>query len=178
VELAQMTTQVLPKGMKQINSDELLQVINHGNGGSAECYVHLDSDQPVMGWASQIDNSTNDPGFSVGKNMGGKHLLIPSSANTGNWSSSLVVVNPNNQPAYVDIVARDNNGAVQGRLMGMLVPAYGFFSSENILSYLGVGNGFGPIEVSTPYSITPIMATSRVRSTNRTGGFFEAMVLD
>ncbi len=178
MELARSTTSVVPHGLKQLNSNELLQIINQGAEGTVECYVRVDSDQPVLSWASQIENSTNDPGFSMGRNLGGYRFLVPSAVNTINWSSSLVIVNPNAEPAYVDIVARDSDGGVQGRLMGLLIPAAGFFSHDNVLAYLGIPSGFGPVEVSSPIQASPLMVTSRVCSINKTSGFFEGQVLE
>ncbi len=178
MELARISTQVLANGLKQLNADELLQIINQGTSGDVECYVRIDSDQPIVSWASQIDNSTSDPGFSMGRGKGSSHFLVPSAANTASWRSSLVVVNTNSQPAYVDIISRDNNGDVQGRLMGLLIPSGGFFSHDNILAYLGVTNGYGPIEVSTPYASAPLMVTSKINSNDGTSGFFEGQVVE
>ncbi len=176
--LARMTIQVAPNGLKQINASELAQAINQGSGASIECSVVIDSDQPVIGWASQIENGLDDPGFTLGKNIGGKRLLIPSSANNGTWSSSLIIVNPSSQFAYVDIVVRDNQGSTLGQMMAIIIPARGFFSRNNILSFLNISNNYGPIEITTRTPDTTLLATSRVRSTDRTGGFFECRILE
>jgi hypothetical protein len=177
-ELARMDTSVAPNGLKQINSAELAQIINGGSSASLECYVRIDSNQTIVGWASQIENSTDDPGFALGRNVSGQHLLIPSAANTSNWSSSLVVVNTGEAPAYVDIIAHDNNGAIQGQMLGVSIPPGGFFSEGNILAFLGINDGFGPIEISNRSLQAPLIATSRVRSTAQTSGFFEGLIVE
>ncbi len=176
--LAKMTTQVVPNGLNQINSADLVRIITGSSGSNVECYVRLDSDQPVLAWASQIENSNNDPGFALGKKAGGRRLLIPSSANATIWNSSLVIVNTSAQSAYVDIVARDNNGGTLGQMQAVWVPAGGFFSRSNILSFLGVTNNYGPIEVSSSDANANLLATSRIQSTDRTSGFFEGQILE
>jgi hypothetical protein len=53
----------------------------------------LESDQPIFGEASQIENSTNDPGLAMSKGQGAIRLLVQSTTNVGSFKSSLVVVN-------------------------------------------------------------------------------------
>jgi hypothetical protein len=137
-----------------------------------EGYIRLESNQPIFGWASQIDNSTNDPGFAMSKGQGAARLLVQSTANVGSFKSSLVVVNTGSMDAVVDIVSRDANGAVKGESRGIVIPAGGLFSTVNILDTLGVSSNYGPVEIISTNG-QPVMATSRVYSTSGTSGFFE-----
>jgi|WetSurMetagenome_2_1015567.scaffolds.fasta_scaffold73564_2 hypothetical protein len=155
----------------------ILRIVTSGTGSEVECSLRLESDQPIFSWVSQIENVTSDPGFSSSRSAGGSHLLVPSSANTGSWSSSLVVVNLGSSTASVDLVSRNNAGEVQGRLPGVLIPAQGFISYENILSSMGVANGYRPIEILAADG-QPLIATSRVRSSSRTSGFFEGQLVE
>jgi hypothetical protein len=176
--------EVLPNGLKQINSDIIAQKIKQfTNGKDVECSVRIESDQPVLGWVSQIENNIadpsdpGDPGFSISHNQGGHHLLVPSSANSNTWSSSLVVVNPNDEGTLIDIVARDIDGKIIGQLTGIGISPRGFFQSDNILASLGIFGNFGPIEIITNEN-TPLLVTSRIRSVNKTSGFFEGQILE
>jgi hypothetical protein len=162
---------VAPKGLTQINS-VVRYILGKNEVANMDGYLRLESNQPIFGWASQIDNSTNDPGFAVSKGLGAVRLLIQSTANTGSFKSSLVVVNTGDTAAVVDIVSRDLGGMVTGESRGILIPAGGFFSTPNILESLGVSSSFGPVEIISTNG-QPVMATSRVYSTSGTSGFFE-----
>jgi hypothetical protein len=162
---------VAPKGLTQINS-VVRYILGKNEVANMDGYLRLESSQPIFGWASQIDNSTNDPGFAVSKGQGAVRLLIQSTANVGSFKSSLVVVNTGDMAAVVDIVSRDLGGMVTGESRGILIPAGGFFSASNILETLGVSSSFGPVEIISTNG-QPVMATSRVYSTSGTSGFFE-----
>src|SRR6185436_12622568 len=122
-------------------------LMNLPDVANVDGYVQLQSDQPIFGWASQIDNLTNDPGFAVSKGQGATRLLVQSTANVGSFKSSLVIVNTGNADAIVDIVMRDVEGRTRGESRGFVIPARGYFSSANILESLGVSNNYGPIEI-------------------------------
>ncbi|HEX2520816.1 MAG TPA: fibronectin type III domain-containing protein [Terriglobia bacterium] len=162
---------VAPKGLTQINS-VVRYILGKNEVANMDGYLRLESSQPIFGWASQIDNSTNDPGFAVSRGQGAVRLLIQSTANVGSFKSSLVVVNTGDMAAVVDIVSRDLGGMVTGESRGILIPAGGFFSASNILETLGVSSGFGPVEIISTNG-QPVMATSRVYSSSGTSGFFE-----
>ena len=162
---------VAPKGLTQINS-VVRYILGKNEVANMDGYLRLESSQPIFGWASQIDNSTNDPGFAVSRGQGAVRLLIQSTANVGSFKSSLVVVNTGDMAAVVDIVSRDLGGMVTGESRGILIPAGGFFSASNILETLGVSSSFGPVEIISTNG-QPVMATSRVYSSSGTSGFFE-----
>ncbi|MEW5979037.1 MAG: DUF5719 family protein [Acidobacteriota bacterium] len=162
---------VAPRGLTQLNNVIRL-LANLSDVSSLEGWIRLESNQPVVGWVSQIDNATNDPGFAVSKGQGASRLLVQSTANVGSFRSSLVVVNPGSESASVDIIARDSNGRETGRLAGVLIPARGYYAVPNILEALGVAESYGPIEILSNLG-QPILATSRVYSTSGTSGFFE-----
>jgi chitodextrinase len=171
VELAARPAIVAPKGLTQINNI-VRELLGRGDVSNMDGYIRLESDQPIFGWASQIDNSTNDPGFAVSKGQGTTRLLVQSTANVGSFKSSLVVVNTGKTTAVVDIIARDSQGTIKGESRGVMIPAGGFFRTANILESLGVSASYGPVEIMSTNG-QPILATSRVYSTSGTSGFFE-----
>ena len=175
-QLASASTSVAPRGLTQINN-VVRQLLNIQDVANLEGYIRLQSDQPVFGWASQIDNATNDPGFAVSKGQGATHLLVQSTANVGSFRSSLVVVNAGSADAVVDLISRDAQGITKGESRGIVIPAGGFFSAANILETLGVSSNYGPIEIVSTNG-QPLMAISRVYSSSGTSGFFEGQPID
>jgi hypothetical protein len=174
-ELASTTTSVAPRGLTQMNNI-VRSLLNLSDVANVEGYIQLQSNQPIFGWASQIDNLTNDPGFAVSKGYGATRLIVQSTANVGSFKSSLVVVNMGSIPAVVDVISRDTEGVVKGASRGVIIPASGFFGSANILESLGVSS-YGPIEIISTNG-QPIMATSRVYSSSGTSGFFEGQPIE
>jgi len=175
-ELASTSTSVAPRGLTQVNN-VVRQLLNLQDVANLDGYIRLQANQPIFGWASQIDNVTNDPGFAVSKGQGATRLLVQSTANVGSFKSSLVVVNMGSTEAVVDLISRDAEGIVKGESRGVVIPAGGFFSTANILEALGVSSNYGPVEIISTNG-QPIMATSRVYSTSGTSGFFEGQVID
>jgi len=167
---------VAPHGLTQVNN-VIRQLLGLQEVANLDGYIRLQSDQPIVGWASQIDNVTNDPGFAVSKGQGATRLLVQSTANVGSFKSSLVVVNTGSVGALVDLISRDAEGNLKGESRGMLIPAGGFFSTANILETLGVSASYGPIEIISTNG-QPVMATSRVYSTSGTSGFFEGQIIE
>lgn len=175
-ERASSSVSVAPRGLTQVNN-VVRQLLNLQDVANLEGSIRLQSDQPIFGWASQIDNVTNDPGFAVSKGQGTTRLLIQSTANVGSFKSSLVVVNTGGTAAAVDLISRDAEGVVKGESRGVVIPAGGFFSTANILETLGVSSSYGPVEIISTNG-QPIMATSRVYSTSETSGFFEGQAIE
>jgi hypothetical protein len=175
-ELGALPVMVMPRGMTQLNQ-VVRQLLNRGELTNVEGYVRLESSQPILGWASQIDNTTHDPGFAVSKGGGASKLLVQSTANIGNFKSSLVVVNLGEAAAAVDVVAYNVEGTVQGELRGQVIPPRGFVSFANVLESLGTFNSFGPVKILSTNG-QPLLATSRVYSLSHTGGFFEAQPVE
>jgi hypothetical protein len=168
--LAQGTLQVsVPAfGMTQINS--ITQ--QFGTGMGTEGYLTLVSDQPIFGWTAQIDNLTTDLSFVVGKAPGtATRLLIPSTASTEKFKSTLTVVNLSASPSIVQLTARDDQGATRGT-QPVSIPGNGFVVFDDVLSSMGLGGSFGPLEIVSTDG-RPIHAVSRVYSPQRTGGYFE-----
>jgi hypothetical protein len=158
-----------PYGFYQLNSTNI--------GSDINCYVRLEANQPIVGWVSQIDNLTSDPGFAVSKGEGVPRILLQSSANGPAWQSSLVIVNAGNSESYVNIIARNTSGEIQSQLSGKFVPAGGFFSTDNILQDLGLVNSYGPIEIISSNNM-PLIVTSIIRSSERTSAFFEGQEIE
>ena len=167
-ELGVLHVLVPPRGLTQLN-DVARELVNADMGAGLEGFIELYSDQPILAWASQIDNRTNDPAFNVAQAQGSSGLLFRST-NLGNFRSSLVVVNGNDVEAIVDMVSRDESGEIRGKLRGLSIPAKGYFSSANVLQTLGVSQGSGTVEIISTNG-QPVIATSRIYSNSRTSGF-------
>jgi hypothetical protein len=175
VEMGAASVLVPAKGLTQINN-VIRQLLYRDDVANMDGYIRLESNQPIYGWASLIDNSTNDPGFAMSKRQGALRLLVQSTTNVGSFKSSLVVVNAGSADAVVDIVSRDVKGAFKGELRGVVIPVRGFFSTANVLESLGVSFSYGPLEIISTNG-QPLMATSQVYSTSGTSGFFEGQPL-
>jgi hypothetical protein len=63
----------------------------------------------------------------------------------------------------VDILARDASGVAAGSLLGVSIPAGGFFYWADILLALGIPGGVGPLEIRATNG-QPISAQSLVVS--------------
>jgi hypothetical protein len=175
-EVGAQSLTVAARGLTQINGI-VRQLLGRSDLTNFEGYLRLQSNHPVVGWVSEIDNMTNDPGFMVSKASGAIRLLIGSTANVGAFKSSLVVVNAGTEEARVDVIMRNSEGVVQGQLKGLAIPVRGFYRSSNILEGLGVSSSYGPVEVFCTNG-QPVIVTSRVYSTSGTSGFFEGELLD
>ena len=81
----------------------------------------MSSLQPIIAWASKLENGTDDPSFQVGvgapssdlqavRSDLGTRLLVPSSVYSDAFTSSLVVLNMDSQPNSVTLTAYDTGG--------------------------------------------------------------------
>ena len=147
------------------------QLVNIQGVSNLEGYVELESDQPILGWASQVHNVTNDPGFEVSQGRGSTRLLVPS-ATQGKFTSSLVIVNAGSDNALVDVISRGTDGAITGQLRSIFIPARGYFSDAKILESLGSSQSSGSVEIISTNG-QPIIATSRVYTTSGTSDFLD-----
>jgi Matrixin/IPT/TIG domain len=171
--IASRATSLPPSGLTQLNN-----VISFVRGTSPletnnlSGSVIVTADQPLVTFATQIDNTTNDPSLLIGKAVGATQLLIQSTTSVSQFRSSLVVQNAGTAPAQVQLRQRDTDGVIRGELT-ISIPANSHFSSDDIHATLGVGGLFGPLEITSLNSV-PVVATSRVYTTNSgTSGFFE-----
>jgi Family of unknown function (DUF5719) len=167
--------QIESLGMFQIN--QIVKYLSGSSSANQQGYLRISADQPILAFASLIDNTSDDPSIEKGVAIGSSNLLLKSAANT-NFRSTLVIVNPNEAAVSVTILAREgsatNNGTVTGTRT-VQIAAHGQFVSENVLQELGASNSFGPIEIRSSSSALPIIAVSRVYSVaNNTSGFLEA----
>jgi len=138
---SEMTVALPPRGFVQLLN------VNSLFGVGARGVVHLDPDQHVVAFVSTIENATNIP-FIIPMNSKGTRLSIAAVSNLGGrYVSSLVVANEGRGAATVDIVARDASGAAAGQLLGVNIPAGGFFYKDDILAELGIPDGYGPLEI-------------------------------
>ncbi|MEW5977604.1 MAG: beta-propeller fold lactonase family protein [Acidobacteriota bacterium] len=185
--LASGTTSVPAGGMTQINSIvrkllsnaglvDLAAVPDPGTPAEKTGYLHILSSRPLVAWASQIDNSNNDPSLELARPYGFVKLLLPSSTNRGLFRSTLALLNTRTSAAQVQIVARNTDGNQQASTT-VAVPPNGLLSEDDILTSLGLTDTFGPLEVEVTNGI-PLIAISRVYSTNGTSAFFESRPVD
>jgi len=137
--------------------------------------LYLSTDVPIEAFVSMIDNTTNFPTM-IPFALRGSRQAVASVTNVGKFRSSLVIANAGSEPATVDIVFRNTNGEIIGKRTGLMVSPLGFFSSEDILSELGVVNSFGPLEVFSTNE-QPIAVVSRVyNATDNRGGLLSGRV--
>ena len=155
---------------------DLSLVPDPGFTSNQEGYLEIVSTQPLFAWASQIDNSNNDPSLEIGQRLGFAKLLLSSSTNKGLFRSTLSLLNTQSAEAHIEILFRNTSGAVQGSRT-VAIPANGLFFDDDILTSLNLSGQFGPLEISVSNGV-PVIAISRVYSTNRTSAFFEAKPVD
>ena len=168
------STMVAPHGMTQIDNINR-RLLNTEAVSNLDGYLLVEADRPVFGWTSQIDNVTQDVSMVVGKSgTASSSLLIPSTTNSGEYKSTLALVNPSGAPVTVQITARDEHGNTAGTSQAFLVVAQGMIVDPDIRKKLGSQEGFGPLELSS-LANNSLLAVSRVYSTQRTGGYFEGI---
>jgi hypothetical protein len=137
--------------------------------------VVVTSDQPVIAYATQIDNQTNDPSLLVGNAHGGADLVIPSTTSVGKFRSTLSLQNVGGGTTNVTLRLRNTSGAIVKESSPFVLPANGYYSVDNLHAILGVNGVYGPLEIHATDSV-PLVATSRVLAVNtRTSGFFNAI---
>jgi hypothetical protein len=175
---ASPTIQIESLGMLQIN--QIVSYLSGSSSTSQQGYLRIRADQPILAFASLIDNASDDPSIEKGLAIGSSALLLKSATNT-NFRSTLVIVNPNEAAVAATLVAREGSAINNGNITGtrtVQIPAHGQFVSENILQELPASNSFGPIEIRSSSSDLPIIAVSRVYSlANNTSGFLEAQTI-
>jgi len=153
------------RGFTQINK------INPSVGNEeTEGAVKLDPDQHVEAFVSMIENANDFPSV-IPLTPRSRHLAIAAVTNLGRFKSSLVIFNEGSAAATVDIISRDISGHVTGQKT-ITIDANGFFTDTDILTTLGVSNGYGPLEIRSTNN-QPLSAVSRVYSiTDNRGSVF------
>ncbi len=166
---------VSANGFLQINS-----LLAYLEGSAAptgrEGSLVLESDQPIHGFVSQIDNQTGDPSILDGTQTGGMRLILQSAANTGPFRSTLVILNLSPGQALVDVTAlsRSTGQPIGNSLRNVSIAGHGFISFNNILQALSVPGEYGPVEIHSTNG-TLLAAVSRVSGLSAsTSGFFTA----
>jgi len=157
------------------------------SSGVTEGSVRISSSlQPIIAWASKIENGTDDPSFQIGvgavssaqpqtRHDVGTRLLIPSSAYSDTFTSSLVVLNMDSQPNNITITAYDTSGNPLATPLMATLSVGAQFRSNNILQQLGAAFGsFDPINVEST-SDRLLSAVSEVRINRGFAGFFPAV---
>ena len=167
---------VLRKLLNNPSKFDLAAVSDPGVPANQEGYLQIISSQPLIAWASQIDNATNDPSLETGRRLGFAKLWLSSSTNVGLFRSTLAILNTQAVEANIEIVSRDTSGGVQGS-RSLILPPNALFSENDILSSLGLSGAFGPLEINVTNGI-PVIAISRVYSNNGTSAFFESRPVD
>jgi hypothetical protein len=169
------SVQVVPYGFVQENS--LLRTLEGtavatGRQGS----LVLESDQPIQGFVSQINNLSGDPSILDGIQAGAERLILQSAANTGPFRSTLLILNLSTSQALVDTTAlsRDTGQPAGTPLQGLAIPSNGFITFDNILAALSLPDSFGPVEIHSTNG-AKLAAVSRVSGADgNTSGFFVA----
>ena len=112
-----------------------------------EGYLLLESDQPVLGWASQIDNLTLDPSLQISTSEAASRILIPSSVSNGRFATSLLILNSSPSAGHVNILARNSAGSLQASLSNLSIASNGYLLFEDFYKTVGLSNVSGPIEI-------------------------------
>jgi len=174
---ASTSFQIAPLGLLQINRIVNYLLANSPSSAVTQGYLRVTADQPVLAFASQIDNASDDPSISTGVSSGSGSLLLQASANT-NFRSALFVVNPNDSAVDITLITREgsatNNGTVTATKTRQ-IPPRGLLVIENLLQELGASNSFGPVEIR---GTLPVIGVSQVYNPDgHTSGFLEAQAL-
>jgi hypothetical protein len=171
--IASRTVVVPAGGLLQLNNViSFIRGLSPSQTNDLSGSVVITASQPLVAFATQIDNTSDDPSLQTGRSAGATQLLIPSATSVNQFRSSLVVQNAGSSTAQVRLRQRDTNGGLQGELV-VSIPPNGFYSQDDIHASLGISGLFGPLEIASLNSM-PLVATSRVYSVNSgTSGFFE-----
>jgi len=169
--------QIAPLGLLQINRIVDYLLVNSESSAVTQGYLRVTADQPILAFASQIDNASDDPSISTGVSSGSGSLLLQASANT-NFRSALFVANPNDSAVDVTLTTREgsatNNGTVTATQTRQ-IPPRGLLVIENLLQELGASNSFGPVEIR---GTLPVIGVSQVYNPEgHASGFLEAQPL-
>jgi len=140
-----------------------------------EGWLRVQSDQELVAWVSQINNTSQDPDFLVGTVPSSGRLLIPSVVSAGSYRSTLVLVNADSAPNSISLTARGTDGTAR-RTTLLTIPGNGWLRYDDVLASLDLAGTFGPLELVSTLN-RPILAVSRVINDDRTSGLFEAVPL-
>ena len=170
--LASRQFSVPPNSLTQL--DAVVRFL--GNETTREGWIRVTADQDIFAWVSLIDNSTHDPALSVATSVSATKWLVPSATSAGSFKSSLALANLDAEPAQIAVTARDSEGTVMKSAV-LNIPSSGMFVSQDVLATLGLPGRFGPIEITSSGG-KPLVATSRVISSQRTGSAFAAVPVE
>ena len=171
--IASRTASVPAGGLLQLNNViSYIRGLGSGQTNNLSGSVVITASQPLVAFATQIDNTSDDPSLQTGRSNGATQLLIPSATSVNQFRSSLVVQNAGSATAQARLRQRDTNGVIRGELV-VSIPPNGFYGQDDIHAALGLSGLFGPLEILSLNSV-PLVSTSRVYSVNSgTSGFFE-----
>jgi len=174
--IAQMPATVPAHGMKQINH-VMRELEKSGTTTGRQGYLILQSAQNIRGWASQVDNFSDDPGMELGRaeSEAAGQLLLPSSVASSRFLTSLAVINSSDSPGSVTIRARGAEGSALG-VVSRSILGKGYLFFQDFYQSLGLSDVFGPIEVETAGGIR-VLAAERIYSRESTSGYFEGVPL-
>ncbi len=158
-----------------VQSSQMLQindVITALNGDVDTGWLFILSDEPLDAWASVIFNETNDPSVQLAERGAYSRLLIPSTAKTATYQSSLVLVNVGDDRGECLIKIFDQNGTMLAS-KSAFIDAFGTYVDPDVRS--SVPGTFGEIVVEARSSAVFLLGSSIVKSANGTGAFFPAV---
>ena len=173
--MAKKVAPVPAQGMNQINN--VAQYLTGDDKVTGlEGYLILESADEVRGWASQIDNLTQDPSMeqSQGETKAAVQVLIPSSASKNQFLTSLIIINHSGVGGQVQIRPRDINGNLLKDIPAQTLKGNGYISYEDFYQSVGLSNVYGPIEVEAEGGIE-ITATARIYTRQGTSGYFQGV---
>lgn len=132
---------------------------------TAQGYLKITGNRPIPAFASQIDNTSNDPSISTGVSSGAVRCCSRL-WQTRTFARRHFVVNPNNSAVDVSLIAREGNTTNQvKRVRGTAVPLRTFLTeSTDPQFYLGNGNITQPSTNATPRKVKKTVAPYWSRS--------------
>jgi len=166
---------LVPAGTLVQWNDVIRSLLRSSSRTGQEGWLRVQSDQELVAWVSQINNTSQDPDFLVGTVTASGRWLIPSAVSAGLYHSTLVLVNADSAPNSISLTARGTDGIVR-RTALVTIPGNGWLRYDDVLDSLGLVGTFGPIELVSTLN-RPILAVSRITNDDRTGGLFEAVSL-
>ena len=143
-----------------------------------EGYLLLESEQPFVAWASQIDNFTLDASMEQGlaESAAATRIVLPSSVGTSQFRTSLVVVNHSASPGQVQIRSRKAEDGTPQVSVNRTLERYGYLFFADFYQEAEAGEVFGPIELEATGGIS-ITAAAGIYTQQGTSGYFEGVDL-
>jgi hypothetical protein len=173
--LAEKGASIPGHGLLQIN--HILRYLeNLETQTGREGYLVLESATPLKGWASLIDNFSNDPSMlkAVPLEEGQAKIFIPSSVGTSKYTTTLSLINTSSTGGTVSINSYNSSGNPQGTVLSLPIRPGGWIQLEDYYRKAGMVNAYGPLEI-TGTSGVKLLGGAGISTPQKTGGYLEGI---